>query len=255
MALKDKLRGMVQKLGRPTQAASGDYGDMPFSADGSDVEQPSHPPFLLRLLAFCLLVGIGMFCFANMKPYLDIVGYLGDFFLSLPLMPFLLQLPLIGWLITTAGGVLQTIFGAILWAILQIFELLPTVMKNNPGFLLAVIAAYRAFRQLRVEAGDNRVIKRLKAKYNSLPTQWLEEAEHYRAIAYAVDALLCFAFYPPIKGGWENMGLFLMAPSFSDLDRNHIILALSSMFLVEAMYRAYRFVSNSLHFFEAGNRE
>lgn len=254
MALQERFKKLGKQVIKPHSYPKGNH-DVPFVASDSAVvdDEPNQSPLLLKILKFCLLVGMGVFAFANIKPYIDIVGYLGSFFLSLPFMPLLLRLPLIGWFLTTCGGLLQFVFGTALWAILQIFELLPSVMLNNPTFLIAVISAYRGFSKLAKESGDNRVIRKLKDRYNSLPTAWLETANHYKAVAYVADALLCLAFYPPIKGGWDNVGLFLIAPSMADIDWINALLALSSLFLVEVLYHGYRFISNALQFFDTAN--
>lgn len=39
-----------------------------------------------------------------------------------------------------------------------------------------------------------------------------------RAIAYVVDAFLCFATFPPLIGGISALGLFVFAGTFSDVD-------------------------------------
>jgi hypothetical protein len=256
--LAELLERLNQKLQRQPATSNGQqWQDLPFTEgehpDPATENAFSPPPLLLRILRFCLIVGIGMFALANVRPYIDIVGYLGAFFLSIPAVPLLLQLPLIGWVIGTGAGLMQSIFGFILWAILQIFELLPSIMMNNPGFLLAIISFYRSFRKLAPETGDNRLVRQLKAQYNALPTQWIETANHYRAIAYTVDALLCLAFYPPIKGGWGALQLFFIAPNLNDVDWANLAMALSSLFLVEVLYHGYRFISAALYFFNKGN--
>jgi hypothetical protein len=251
-----ELLERLQKLQRQPATPNGNqWQDMPFTDHEQDTtpENGAHPPLLLRILKFSLLVGIGIFAIANVRPYIDIVGYLGSFFLSIPAVPFLLKLPLIGWLVGTGAGVVQSVFGFILWAKLQLFELLPRLMMNNPGFLLAIISFYRSFRKLAPETGDNRLVRQLKAQYNALPTQWIETANHYRAIAYMVDALLCLAFYPPIKGGWGALQLFFIAPNLNDVDWVNLAMALSSLFLVEVLYHAYRFITAAIYFFNKGN--
>jgi hypothetical protein len=250
---QDRLKSAFRNFMKRGQSSrtNPDLGDLPIDESGEHLSEQPKSPLLLKLLRFCLIVGIGIFAFSNIRPYIDIVGYLGSFFMQIPAVPFLVKLPLIGWLITAGAGIVQTIFGVCLWAILQIFELLPSVMLNSPAFLVAAISFYRSFRKLAVEAGDNQVIRTLKARYNSLPTQWIETANHNKAIAYIVDAFLCLAFYPPIKGGWDNVGLFFVAPSMGDIDFQNLLLALSSLFLVEVLYHGYRFVSNALQFFQS----
>ena len=67
-----------------------------------------------------------------------------------------------------------------------------------------------------------------------------------RAIAYLIDGILCFGYYPPIVGGYDRLGVFLIAPSFKDLDLYNIVAAITTMFGLEVLYQVYKLLKTAL---------
>jgi hypothetical protein len=90
------------------------------------------------------------------------------------------------------------------------------------------------------------LLRKLKYRFNNLPLEWIEGMQQARAIAYILDALLCFGYYPPIVGGYDRLGVFLIAPNIKDLNVYNIVAAIATMFGLEVLYKVYKMVKTAL---------
>jgi hypothetical protein len=52
---------------------------------------------------------------------------------------FVMGLPAIGWLLSLISGITATLIGIALWAIIQFFELLPTLLTRDIETLRSII--------------------------------------------------------------------------------------------------------------------
>jgi hypothetical protein len=195
---------------------------------------------LLRVARFGLLLALGGIILSNARPYIDICGLLGSNLSSLGIVPLLLKMPLIGWLLSQGGALLAFGCGVILWFILQVLQMLPVLLRDSPQMMLNLIEWAAKFASIEVDKDDSPALASLKRHYNSIPSQWLNDANSARAIGYLIDLVLVGRFYPPIVGGYDRLGVFLAAPLLNDLDVSNIATGLFAMFGVEISYQVWK---------------
>jgi hypothetical protein len=204
------------------------------------------PHFMVRLIRFCAMFAIGSLIFANIKPYINIIGWLGSGLGDMGIVPLLMQIPPVRWALTTGAAFTTFIAGFLLWGLLQGLQMLPVLMKRNPEALLVLMGWLSKFKGVAYADSDSAALRQLKQQFNAIPVQWLEDAQQARAIAYIVDAVLCFGFYPPIVGGYDRLGVVMFAPSPADIDWRNICASLAAMFGVEVLYHVWRLLNTAL---------
>jgi hypothetical protein len=138
------------------------------------------------------------------------------------------------------------ITGFLLWGLLQGLEMLPEIILNDPDALLVLMSWVYQFKKIRHKDSDSALLRKLKYRFNNLPLEWIEGMQQARAIAYIVDAILCFGYYPPIVGGYDRLGVFLVAPNIADLNAYNIVAAIATMFGLEILYKVYKMVKTAL---------
>jgi hypothetical protein len=243
--MEDRLRKEVskrQKKTAPDPAARGfdtdteeDTGFTPASTTSSN---------LIKWIRFCLYFVAGALIVANIKPYVNIVGWLGSGLESItkPLATF----PPFGWLLSNGGVGLALIAGFLLWGLLQGLEMLPQIILNDPDALLVLMSWVYQFKKITHRESDSALLRKLKSRFNNLPLEWIEGMQQARSIAYVIDGALCFGYYPPIVGGYDRLGVFLVAPNVKDLDLYNIVAAVATMFGLEVLYKVYKLISTAL---------
>ena len=227
-----------------------DYG-MPEASqldDSTPIDSPEAsrlPVFIVKLTRFLLFLAIGSIAFANIKPYISICTWLGSG-LSDPVYQALASFPLTGWIMNLGAGTLAFLCGLVLWALLQSLQMLPVIILDDPEAILVLMSWVAQFKAVAFKSGDSPLLLQLKQRFNNLPLEWVENLQTGRAIAYVIDGLLVFGFYPPIVGGYERLGLFLSAPQWSDIDWLNVIAALATMFAIEVLYQVGKLLNASL---------
>jgi hypothetical protein len=240
--LKDAFKSFMEQFKKSQSKSTTTDGTVPGVEFGPSTEVPKKTGIntLLRVTRFCLLMVGGGIIVSNAQPYINLCGMFGNSLSQLGIMPFLLKLPLIGWLLSGGGALSVFIAGLVLWFVLQVLEMLPVLVEDNPQMLLNLIAWASQFRTIKTTENDSESLRRLKSTYNELPTQWLDEAEKARAIGYLIDLVLVMRFYPPIVGGYDRLGVFLSAPQASDIDVQNLCISLFAMFGVEVAYKIWK---------------
>ena len=147
----------------------------------------------------------------------------------------------------TTGAVATTfVLGVIIWALLQGNQMLPKLVLNNPESLLVLMSWVSRFKEITLKQSDSVLLRQLKQRFNNIPLEWVERMQNARAIAYVIDGILCFGYYPPIVGGYDRLSVFIAAPSFADVDWFNLVAALATMFGIEVMYEAWKILSVAL---------
>jgi hypothetical protein len=208
---------------------------------------------LLHILRFCLLVGMGYFILGNIRPYIGFADQALAQWKDTGILAMAATLPVIGYLLTSGFAIVSFILGTILWAILQLSELLPTVLNDSPGFILAIISRINSWQKLIVNGDESKVSRQLKERYNSIPEATIEKANLTRAIAYLIDAAICFSFYSPIEGGWGNFQTMLLTNDWSYLKVDQVGYIIVTLFAVEALYWAYKLVTGIVELYFENN--
>jgi hypothetical protein len=208
-----------------------------------------------KVLQFLLLVAAAVFIWLNVIPYHEIVQNFFAESSNFAIIEALTSIPLlgnlIGWVIAWLGGFLALTVAIVLWAILQILELLPRILMRDMDSIRLIIKGLERVNFLQIRDNDNEFIARLKQKHNELPMQWIRNAYWASAIAYISDFALCATHYPPINGGLERLDIFLAAPTWADVDGYNLTALLLTLFAVEGIVIIYSWLHNMLkHFSE-----
>jgi hypothetical protein len=245
--LEDKLRKEVSKRQKKTAPNPNDRG---FDTDDDDTVGFTPPSTtsnkLIKFIQFCLLFVAGALIVANIKPYVNISSWLGSGLGSMPFVKSLSTFPPLAWLFDNGGMGLALIAGFILWGLLQGLEMLPKIILNDPDALLVLMSWVNQFKKITHRESDSALLRKLKYRFNNLPLEWIEKMQQSRAIAYVIDGLLCFGYYPPIVGGYDRLGVFLIAPNLKDLDLYNIVAAIATMFGLEVLYEVHKLIKTAL---------
>jgi hypothetical protein len=214
--------------------------------DAATMPRSSTSNNLIKFLQFCLFFAAGALIVLNIKPYINISAWIGTGLSDIPFIQSLSTFPALSWLFSNSGMGIALITGFLLWGLLQGLEMLPEIILNDPNALLVLMSWVYQFKKIRHKDNDSALLKKLKYRFNNLPLEWIEGMQQARAIAYIVDALLCFGYYPPIVGGYDRLGVFLIAPNIKDLNAYNIVAAIATMFGLEVLYKVYRLVKTAL---------
>lgn len=233
-----------------------DYG-IPGTTGGSSTIAPPEasrfPVVIVKLIQFLLFMAIGYLAFANMKPYISICTWLGSG-LSDPVLQALSTFPLTGWIMSLGAGTLAFLCGIALWALLQGLQMLPVIILDDPEAILVLMSWVSQFRSVAFKSDDSPLLIQLKQRFNNLPLEWVENLQTGRAIAYVIDGVLVFGFYPPIVGGYERLGVFLAAPAWQDIDWYNVVASLVTMFAIEVLYKVGKLLNSSLELLSERHR-
>ncbi len=245
---RDEVLKRKGKSTKPSDPAS--YG---LDTDPNEVVSPDSVQtqktgthLLIKFMKFCLFMVIGCLAFANVKPYINIVEWLGSGLANQKLVQGLLNVPILGYMFTTGAVATTFVLGVIIWALLQGNQMLPKLVLNNPESLLVLMSWVSRFKEITLKQSDSVLLRQLKQRFNNIPLEWVERMQNARAIAYVIDGILCFGYYPPIVGGYDRLNVFLAAPSFADVDWFNLVAALATMFGIEVMYEAWKILSIAL---------
>ena len=245
--LSDRLKAEAGKRKRkasPDPAARGfDLGTD--EAEGFTPRSTSSSA-LIKFLRFCLFFVAGALITLNVKPYVGISAWIGTGLGSMPFIQNLSSFPPLAWLLGNGGMGLAMISGLILLSLLQGLQMLPKIILNDPEALLVLMSWVYQFKRVAHKENDSALLHKLKSRFNNLPLEWIESMQQARAIAYLLDGILCFGYYPPIVGGYDRLGVFLIAPSFKDLDLYNIVAAITTMFGLEVLYQVYKLLKTAL---------
>lgn len=199
--------------------------------------QKAIAPYIAVLYVF-LFIGVFFVALWNIGPYEVAVRFIASRFGTSALVPFLLTLPVIGWLLSGIGYLIFWIVGAVVWAIIQLIELLPIIMTYNPGYVRNVLQEQEAHESLRPDKNDPGVVRYLKKFYNQFPMRFLVIARRLRVWVYVLDMLIVMMVYPPVREGGIGRFFFLLATGqWGQFDWVNIILMFVTLFAMEAVVK------------------
>jgi hypothetical protein len=136
-----------------------------------------HPPvtpaisaFMLgRIIRFLFTAGIGFLMLINVQPWLELSKAIAKQITTIPFLDSLVAIPLLGGWIQWGFVNIVPILGCVLWALVQLIEVLPMLTED------------------------------------SLPFKLKQRLERYRWVAYAIETIVCFLRYPPYEGGMTTI--------------------------------------------------
>lgn len=210
------------------------------------IQSPRSSNKIIQFTRFCLFFAAGLLIFANIKPYINIVTWLGSGLGDAPITNWLSQFPPFEWALSRGGMGIAFIAGFLLWGLLQGLQMIPKIILNDPESLLVLMAWVYQFKSIAHKQTDSPLLSKLKQRFNNIPLEWIERLQQTRAISYVVDAVLCFSYYPPINGGYDRLGVFLVSPSIADLNLYNIAAAVLTMFGIEILYEVSKILRTAL---------
>lgn len=198
----------------------------------------------VNLLYILLLIAIFFVCLWNIGPYEVAVRFIAAKFEASALVDFMLNFPLLGWILRWLGDALFWLIGAVVWSVIQLIELMPMIMVHQPGYVRSVLNRYEASPKVRPRSDDPGVVRYLKKFYNLLPIRFLILARRLRGVVYVVDMCIVMAVYPPCDGGIGRFFFLLGTGQWGRLDWANILLMLITLFAVEAIFKIILIVNH-----------
>lgn len=189
-----------------------------------------------------ILAACGMIAVVNIEPWAHTVAPILSSDDTLVLGLFY-QIPFVGGILRGLGWAMGIAVSVLPWAIVQTFECLPSVMENSRRNLRNVIEGLkRNAAELRCNPEDDPRYQELVEKYNNLPTRTLNGFYVGRLIAYAIDAVVVFAYYPWLKDGWSSVRWGW--PMLSDWDGKNILITLLILFAFQKLVELFLWTRN-----------
>lgn len=114
----------------------------------------------------------------------------------------------VGILTTFVGGLL----GFILWAALQLLELLPVFLSMSRKAMRSMLASANSGEKTTISDNDDDDARTLKKWLNRLALMPVRRARKLRVVAYASDLAICLYVYPPLRlfpPAWWNLAMII----------------------------------------------
>lgn len=155
----------------------------------------------LRIARFLFTAGIGFLMIINVQPWLELSKAITKQITTIPFLDSLVAIPLLGGWIEWLFANIVPILGCVLWAIVQLIEVMPMLTEA------------------------------------AVPANLKERLERYRWVAYAIETIVCFLRYPPYVGGMA--AVLDDAPNWdaSLIDWWNLVFFLVTMFGFELCFR------------------
>lgn len=206
----------------------------------------------IELLFWLLLIVLIPICFWNIGPYEMAVRFVASKLESSALMDFLAWLPLLGAIIYGVGRVWLWLIGAFVWAVIQLIELMPMLMTNNPDYVRGMLNSYEVSPKFTIRQDDPGHVKSLKKFYNVLPLRFLIMARRMRGLVYVLDMIINLAVFPPVEEGGIGRFFFLLGTGqWGELDWGNIILAIVTIVAVETIVKITLIVNHFRRYLKA----
>jgi len=169
------------------------------------------------------------FAMLNIAPYGIAISKL-----SLPLQDQVLNYLLdIFPFLSVVGGALIWLLGACLWALIQLIECLPLLIKEDAQFLATLIQLSQG-KKYQTSDDEDPLLRRLKLVYNRLPISLIKNIYFAQIATYTIDFLVCLSVYPPAASGGEFLNA-LITGDFTAINWPNLFLAGVTLFSVEVL--------------------
>jgi len=155
-----------------------------------------------------IIVGL-YFAFLNISPYEKVIGFMSASVRDSLIVQLLSSIPFVGWVVQGLGKTLIWGLAAIIWAIIQIIEILPLVIFSDDRLLLTIIQEGDR-KAYQINESDDPALKSVKRIYNRLPLVVVRHLKFAQIFTYTVDFLLLLLIYPPVTGNTSDF-LFTLA--------------------------------------------
>lgn len=125
----------------------------------------------MQIVVVCAAFGLGFMILLNMQPWIDVADNAARSINVIPFQDSLTSIPYLGGLVLWVIVNLSKLLAIALWGLVNFLENLP--------FFLGTAFGQR------------------------VPPAILKDLNLYRAIAYLVEAIVCWVRYPTYVGGWD----------------------------------------------------
>ena len=97
---------------------------------------------------------------------------------------------------------LQWIFGLFGWALIQIAELLPILIRSEIAFMALIAIAIGAFPKIAHDKRHSAAVARIRDRINSYPDWWLYMANAIGSVVFVIDLFLVGLHFEPLRWTW-----------------------------------------------------
>jgi hypothetical protein len=177
--------------------------DNPNATDKSpSYKKPQGGGFMIALawlLKGLLLMGLFYVVASNVEPY----SVWAMQYLDTAVNGWVGRLPGIGWLLDLTAK----FAGLIIWAIVQIGEILPSLLLGSAfGLEILISAAAQetadGAAQMPINPSDDDLLRFLKGRFNAVNMAPINFWRRIQPIAYICDLVILWAVFPPLKEGY-----------------------------------------------------
>lgn len=201
------------------------------------------PPFMLQILIWVITGIIISIILTNVKPY-EIIAtrYFAGINYS-DIAEFIKGIWVIGAIFGFILNFINFGFGFLLWAFIQILELIPMELMGHENFLDKNIQ--RGGRNHYADAkNDSWEVKIAKKMRNSLSTEVLRFLIILGVCIYVVDFFACLTVFPPVQGGgdvWKLLDI-IQYQQFSKIDWGNIMRAVTTVGAVQFLLKLRKII-------------
>ncbi|MBP0006208.1 MAG: hypothetical protein J7642_21240 [Cyanobacteria bacterium SBC] len=186
--------------------------------------------------AFFLVVVLCIgFCFVNVLPYLRVAQRVWETATAGIGSGAFWQQAIVAGFLSLLSGVVSGLLGFVLWAVLQLLELLPVFLSQSRKAMRSMLAEYSKAERYSSSDSDDEDVTTLKLWLNRLAMLPVRRAKQLRVLAYASDLAICLYVYP----------VDLFAPDLWNVATIVLTLfvvevCLKAAFATHAIYKHYR---------------
>lgn len=181
---KDNARTYAHRAGREAQDA---------------IDSP-----LFGFIAWILAIGLGValirVAITNIEPYYSLFANAGSE------APWVKNLPVLGWLLTTWNGVIAAVGAIFVWAVVQIFQVLWILILLDRKAKRGALKDARK-NGVNPEEFRDRRSRRIARSVNGIPFFFIRWSALLALFAYAFDFAIGIHKYPPAR----NLQVFFVA--------------------------------------------
>ncbi|WP_414622057.1 hypothetical protein [Calothrix sp. CCY 0018] len=199
-------------------------------------------PLVLRLLVFVITGIIVSIILTNVKPY-EIIAtrYFSGISYS-EITNFILNIWVIGAIFGLLLKFINIGLGFLLWAFIQILEIIPMELLGHERFLDKNIEkAGNSYASVQDDSWEVKFAKKLR---NSLSTEVLRFLILLGVCVYVVDFFACLTVFPPVQGGGNVWKLFdvVQYQQFSQIDWGNILRAVTTVGAVQFLLKLRKII-------------
>ncbi len=196
-----------------------------------------------------LLMSLFYVIASNIEPYsIWVAGYLEQ-----ALTGWVRTIPFFGTFLNAAAK----FAGIIIWAVVQIFEVFPSLLLGSVLGLEILISAFTQHQkengpaQMPINPGDDPMMRFLKSRFNKINLAPVNFWRRVQPIAYIVDLVILVQVFPPLKDGygWQEI---LMTMNFGGLDWGNVIQAIITMFALEGVIYIWTRLDQTIYLIRRG---